>query len=221
MNERLLSHQRLRTLMYVGLTLMLAGYFLTWLPGPAAGLKIIGIELGEWIKFLGVGSSRDLFYLPPIAIGLLLALMTADWPNNRWQTWVMRGLAIAVSLLAFPAFAAITTEPQSEWLMRVILIGLVLLTVVISSLAFRSPRILALIHPVMVMIALVGAFLPVWQYLMIRPAVVDIMNRSIGFGPGLWANLFGGILVAISIAQGMWMERRRQKKAADLYNTAA
>jgi hypothetical protein len=45
--------------------------------------------------------------------------------------------------------------------------------------------------------------------LMIRPAVVDIMNRSIGFGPGLWANLFGGILVAISIAQGMWMERRR------------
>jgi chromate transport protein ChrA len=207
--------------MYVGLTLMLAGYFLTWLPGPAAGLKIIGLELGEWIKFLGVGSRRDLFYLPPIVIGLLLALMTADWPNNRWQTWVMRGLAIAVSLLAFPAIAAIITEPQSEWLLRVILISLVILTVVISSLAFRSPHIQALIRPVMFMIALIGAFLPVWQYLMIRPVVMDIMNRSIGFGPGVWANLFGGILVSVSIASGMWTERRRQKKAADLYNSAA
>ncbi|MCZ7666136.1 MAG: hypothetical protein M5U34_02255 [Chloroflexi bacterium] len=30
--------------------------------GPAAGLSFLGVEMGKWIKFLGVGAIRDLFY---------------------------------------------------------------------------------------------------------------------------------------------------------------
>ena len=105
-----------RILLFAGLTAVFVGYFAVWLPGPAAGLRLIGLELGEWIKFLGVGQSRDLFYAPPILLGLIMVLLTAGWDNRRWQTWLFRLLAIGVSLLAFPAVAAITTEPRSEWL---------------------------------------------------------------------------------------------------------
>ena len=40
-------------------TVILVGYLVVWLPGPAAGLQFIGVELGEWIKFLGVGRKHD------------------------------------------------------------------------------------------------------------------------------------------------------------------
>ncbi len=82
------------TPVFLGLTAILVGYFLVWLPGPSAGLRLIGIELGEWIKFLGVGSRRDLFYLPPIVVGLVLGLVAATWPNDRPQTWLARALAV-------------------------------------------------------------------------------------------------------------------------------
>ena len=81
-------------LLFLGLTAILAGYFMVWLPGPSAGLQLIGIEVGEWIKFLGIGAGRNWFYLPPIVIGLTLALLAATWPNGRIQTWMARGLAV-------------------------------------------------------------------------------------------------------------------------------
>jgi hypothetical protein len=220
MKDPYFSKHRLHTLRYVGLTLMLAGYFAVWLPGPSAGLTIIGLELGEWIKFLGVGSRRDLFYVPPIAIGLLLALITADWPNHRWQTWGMRCLAIGVSMLAFPAIAAITLEPRSEWLVRVISIGLVIQTVVLSSVVYRSPRTMPAIRRVMLLIALLGVWLPTGQYLAIRPVVMEIMHQPVGFGPGLLANLLGGSIVAVSMAAELWNDRNKQK-AAVFYDSAA
>ena len=40
-------------LLALGLTAIFIGYFLVWLPGPGAGLSLIGVEVGEWIKFLG------------------------------------------------------------------------------------------------------------------------------------------------------------------------
>ena len=83
---------RLNTL-FLGLTAMFVGYFLTWLPGPAAGLQIIGLEMGEGIKFLGVGGGRNWFYLPPIARGAIVALLAAMLPNDDWRTWLARFLA--------------------------------------------------------------------------------------------------------------------------------
>lgn len=185
-----------RNLLFVGLTAILTGYFLIWLPGPSAGLQIIGIELGEWIKFLGIGPQRNWFYLPPIVAGFSIALLTATWPNNRPQTWVARGLAIVVALLAFPAIAAIQLEPRSEWLARllaIVLVGVVALTGAWWGGRSSGRRWIWLF---MGCLALIGAILPMMQFLAIRPIVAEALRRPVGVGLGVWLNMVGAVLIA-------------------------
>ena len=186
------------TLLFLGLTAVFVGYLTTWLPGPVAGLQFIGVEMGEWVKFLGVGQSRNLFYLPPITLGLMIALLTAGWPNGRWQTWAMRGLAVAVSLLAFPALEAIRDEPASEWRLRLQLIGLVIAVALAvgagrrhwqTSLAWLPWLLLALL-------GVAGAALPIWVYQSVRPVVSRAVGLPVGIGLGVWLNGGGHLLVA-------------------------
>jgi hypothetical protein len=182
-------------LLALGLTAIFVGYFLVWLPGPGAGLSLIGVELGEWIKFLGVGPRRDWFYAPPIVLGLLLALWTATWPNRRARTWLARGLAVAVALPAFPAVAAITTEPRSEWLLRLALIGGVAVVAVLAALPARRGA-AAWVWAVMAVVAIAGAVGPTWQYLAVRPVVATALRQPVAIGAGVWLNALGCVLVA-------------------------
>jgi hypothetical protein len=189
------------TLFSLAATAILLAYFLPWLPHPAVGLRLIGLEMGEWVKFLPqvqsgeVAADRNLFYLPPITLGLMLALWTVEWPNGRWQTWLMRGLAVAVSLLAFPALEAIRDEPSSEWLLRLLLIGGVVLVAGLSGLGGRLPS--ALPWLLIMLLALLGAVLPTWAYLAVRPIIADWLRAPIGIGPGVWLNLMGHLGVGV------------------------
>ena len=183
-----------RDLLALGLTAIFVGYFLVWLPGPGAGLSLIGVELGEWIKFLGFGPRRDWFYAPPIVLGLLLALWTATWPSSR-RTWLARGLAVAMALLAFPAVAAITAEPRSEWLLRLAAIGMVAIVAVMVALPVAR-RGSGWVWVAMAVIALIGAAGPTWQYLAARQVMAAALRQPVGIGPGVWLNALGCLLVA-------------------------
>jgi hypothetical protein len=205
-----MSARRLN-LFFLALATVFVGYFLVWLPGPGAGLQLIGIELGEWIKFLGVGPRRVLFYLPPIALGLLLALLAGTWPNDRPRTWLARLLAVAVALLAFPAVAAIQAEPASEWLARLLLIGLVIVVAAAGALLARRSEAHAFLWLLMAGVAFLGALLPTWQYLAIRPVVEGIMRRPPAVGPGVWLNAAGFALAAI-LCLAQWMADRQTKR---------
>jgi len=185
---------RLNTL-FLGLTAMFVGYFLTWLPGPAAGLQIIGLEMGEWIKFLGVGGGRNWFYLPPIAIGAIVALLAAMWPNDDWRTWLARFLAIAIALLAFPAIAAIQMEPRSEWLARLIAIGLVVIIAIGGSLIKHRDSATWWAWLTIAVFAFLGGLLPTTQYFLVRPVVEGILKQNLSIGIGIWLNLAGVLLV--------------------------
>ncbi len=206
---------RRRTLFLLGLTAIFVAYFLVWLPGPGAGLQLIGIEIGEWIKFLGVGALRNLFYLPPIVLGLCIALWAAGWPNNRPQTWLARGLAVSVALLAFPAVAAIQLEPPGEWAWRLGMIGLVAAVAAAGVLLARRATPPAWLWLLLAAVAAVGAVLPTWAYLSVLPVVREIMRRPVGIGPGVWLNAAGALLVMV-VAVAEWSDARRaaQKSAA-------
>jgi hypothetical protein len=195
-----------RLILHAGLTAVLLAYFLPWLPHPAAGLRFIGLEMGEWVKFLPlvqagqIRAGRDLFYLPPITLGLLLALLTSHWPNNRWQTWAMRGLAVLVSLLAFPAIEAIRLETPDNYLPRLQLIGLVGLVALLSSLGRRLP--LRLTWLLLLVTAVIGAILPTWAFLAMRPAIEQVILIQPGIGPGVWLNLAGHLTVTAVLVYG-------------------
>lgn len=195
--------QRAETLLSLGLTAVFVGYLAVWLPGPAAGLQFIGVEMGEWVKFLGVGQNRNFFYLPPITLGLMMVWLSAGWRNGRWQTWTMRGLAAAASLLAFPALEAIRDEATSEWLLRLQFIGLVMVMALVVGAGGRHWRMSLAWLPwlLLALLGLTGALLPTWVYLSVRPIVSRAVGLPVGIGFGVWLNAGGHLLVA---AVSLW-----------------
>ena len=184
-------------LLFVGLTLALVGYLMIWLAGPSAGLQFIGVELGEWREFLGVGSGRNWCYLPPIGMGLVIALMTFGWSNRYPGTWIARGLAIAVAMLSFPAIASIQLEPASEWVGRVAAIGIVV--VVAASIGVFTGRREASIWlwAVIAGVSLTGVIIPTAQFMAIRPIVEVALRQPVGIGSGVWLNAMGLLIIAL------------------------
>jgi hypothetical protein len=193
--------RRIYPLLWAAFTLILAGYFMVWLPQPVVGLSFIGLEMGEWVKFLpavqaGEMPDRNFFYLPPFLLALMMIVWTAGWPNGRWQTWAMRGLAFVVSLLVFPALEAIRFEPASEWLLRLGWIGLVGVSAVLAGslgrLGQRGPVVILLL------LALIGLVLPTWAYVEMRPVIAELFRTDVGVGPGLVLHIGGNLLVMVA-----------------------
>ncbi len=195
-----------QSLLPVGFTAVFIAYLTVWLPGPAAGLSFIGVEMGEWIKFMGMGPTRNWFYLPPISLGLMLVLWTVGWPNGRWQTWLMRGMAVLISWLSFPAIEDITGSVAHEYWPRVWAIILVVVVAGVSGLSGQRPRVVRLKWLLMMGLGVAGIVLPTWVYGQARTAVSDVLGLPIGYGWGVWLNGVGHLLI---IAVAVWQMRLR------------
>jgi hypothetical protein len=199
-----------QTLFIASLTAVFIGYFTVWLPGPAAGLQFIGFEIGEWIKFLGVGMGRNWFYLPPITLGLILVITPLTWPKGRWQNWLMRALGTAVSLLAFPAIEAIQREPGSEWQLRLVSIAVVFGVGLFTGLIDRFPMVDSLPWWLIGFLGILGAIMPFWLYLTVRPIVSQSLGLPVGIGLGVWLNGAGHLgITAVAYANVRAKDRIR------------
>ncbi len=179
-------------LFLLSFTAIFIGYLMVWLPGPSAGLQFLGIEMGEWTKFFGLGAKRNWFYLPPLTLALMLLFFTAGWENGRIQTWLFRGVAVAVSLLAFPALEDLRTG-EGVYLFRVAGIGLV---VVVAGLLLlfggqKRPWLPRLGWGLMALAGLVGLVWPTLIYGEVRPFASELIGVTLGYGPGFWLNLVG------------------------------
>lgn len=208
------------TLLKLGFSAILLAYLLVWLPQPIVGLSFIGLELGEWVKFLPqvrsgeIAANRNLFYIPPISLSLMMILWTASWPNRRWRTWLMRGLALLVAFLAFPAIEAIRDEPVDQWLLRISLIGGVVIVALFIPLLGHLPerKIELLSWSGICLLALVGLVLPTWAYLSFKPVISDLIGQNIGIGPGVWLNIGGNLAVVLSALYFLGLWRRPDKQ---------
>ncbi|MGB3716350.1 MAG: hypothetical protein WA996_18155 [Candidatus Promineifilaceae bacterium] len=202
----------IQLILKVGFTSILLGYFLVWLPHQAVGLSLIGLEMGEWTKFLPKVQQDQyfldhiLFYLPPITLSLMLVVWTIGWPNDRWKTWAMRGLAVVISLLAFPPIESLRFEDSDQWLARLLLVILVAVSAVLSSQATRlSRRWVQIIEwSLFAVLGSLGASLPLWTFLVLRPEISAIFGDSVGIGPGLWLNTIGHLIVAGAGVYGLY-----------------
>lgn len=208
--------RRTESLTWAGFTLILLGYLMVWLPNPAAGLALTGLELGEWIKFLpevqsGAAGPRELFYVPPVTLGLMMVVVTCSWPNRRWQTWGMRGLGLAVSWLAFPAIEALRFEGISQWGLRVAGIGLVAAASGGAAWVSRRRPTSRLPRWLIMALALSGALLPLWLFFPIRDMVSNILGMPLGIGPGIWFHVLGHLLVVGGVWGSLWAERKGER----------
>lgn len=186
-----------------GITAVFLGYLSVWIPGPAAGLQFIGVEVAEWLKFLGVGPIRNVFYLPPITLGAILVLFSTGWSNRRWQSWVWRMIGLLISLLSFPALEDITGAAQAEYFPRIWLIGFVfLLAALVTGFGFFQPRPFLIRFSLLLIaiLGIVGAIYPTWLYNQVRPTIGLVIGESIGVGFGVWLNGIGhGALTAVAL----------------------
>lgn len=189
-----MTKPKTQTLFLLSFTAIFIGYLMVWLPGPSAGLQLLGIEMGEWTKFFGLGVKRYWFYLPPITLALMLLFFTVGWDNGRFQTWLFRGVAVAVSLLAFPALEDLKeAATRSEYLSRVVAIGLVVM--VAGMLTFfrgqKRPWLQTAGWALMAVAGLVGLIWPTLIYWEVRPYASELIGVTLGYGPGFWLNLLG------------------------------
>ena len=86
------------------------GYFGPWIPHRAAGLVIVGLDLGELVKFLypvqqgDIALWREGFYLPLVAVSVALSLF--GWRRALGYPLVARlglfGVATAAALNLLP-----------------------------------------------------------------------------------------------------------------------
>ncbi len=183
-----------QTLLFLALTAVLVAYFLIWLPGPSAGLQLMGLETGEWVKFMGMGTRRNLFYLPPITLALTMQLTAGFWDNGRYQTWIMRAAAIAVSLLAFPAIEDMMGASRAEYMSRLAAVFFVGGMGIVSAFASRHREAAwtgRLLLGGMALLGAAGFYLPLSAYVEVRPVVAAWMGMPIGIGIGVWLNSVG------------------------------
>ncbi|MBK8051321.1 MAG: hypothetical protein IPK16_32015 [Anaerolineales bacterium] len=201
----------LRWLLPMAGLVSLIGYWGSWVAHPVAGLAILGLDLGEYVKFLPSIRSgqiqlwREGFYLPLVAVSLAFSLF-AYRPELRYPRW-LRLLFLAVAIVAAlnllpPAWtpARMMTDEFQQQALAILLC--------LTAVAF-SP-VLALWKAVVTgaliaLLSLVAVIVPVWQFFRVLPGISILYNHALSWGwgvgvmgMGLLALTAGGVLLTIS-----------------------
>jgi len=198
----------IRHFILVGIILALVGYWGPWVDHEAAALVLSGLDMADFVKLLpGVRAGtervvRELFYLPPLAAALCLALLALSpsplWRGEGFPRWVRAIMLIVAVLLAlvvlppYPFVLRAVWSPELRW--QFIASVLCLLLITVCGLCRRPSASLA--AWLMVALALAGAILPLWQFFSIRDALDRVYGQPIRIGWGLWLTAAGFLIVA-------------------------
>jgi len=216
-NPRSLFSLRKQIVLILGLALAIVGYFGPWVDHKTAALVLTGQDMGEFVKFLPevragtVPMIREFFYLPPFAAALCLILLMAS-KRLAYPLVVRAVMLLAVLGLAWAMLPPVWT-PQllltAEFRKQTVAIAFCLLLLIVHPvLRYLPPRRCpepvacpehsrreGLMAVSMMVLALLGAVPPLWQFFSIREA----MNRAYGWpvqvGWGLWVTVLGFLIV--------------------------
>jgi hypothetical protein len=176
------------------------GCFGPWIAHETAALTLTGVDMGEFVKFLPIGESvslvRQLFYLPPLAVTVTIALLVGSYRLRL--PWLLRLLllllAVPVSLQLLPPAWSPSSLLTAEFrLQTVALAGCWLLLASFWLLGRLPPR---LSGAVSAALALAAVILPTWQFLAIKPAIDSLYGSPPAMGWGFFACLTGLVAVA-------------------------
>jgi hypothetical protein len=223
-----------QVVLILGLALAIVGYFGPWVDHKTAALVLTGQDMGEFVKFLPevrAGTApmiREFFYLPPFAAALGLILLMAS-KRLAYPLVVRAVMLLAVLGLTWAMLPPVWT-PQllitAEFRKQTVAIAFCLLLLIIHPvLRYLPPRrclehsrregltAMALRHAqdtAMMVLALLGAGPPLWQFFSIREAVNRAYGWPVQVGWGLWATALGFLIViagAVSLfgTDGHWL----------------
>ncbi len=187
--------------------LALVGYFGPWIPHRAAGLVVIGLDLGELVKFLypvqqgDIGLWREGFYLPLVAVSVALSLFA--WRREVGYPLVARlgmfGVATVATLnLLPPAWTpGLLLTPEFR-LQTGAMAGCLALALLMPIAALLPTRVAGAIVLGLTVAAL---YFPLAQFQWILPALANLYNQPLVPGWGPW------VMGAGEIGIGYWVLR--------------
>ena len=205
-------------LLPLGALIAFWGYVGPWVDHRVAGLAILGLDLGEYVKFLpavraGTTSLwREGFYLPLIAISLTLSLCT--WrPDLRWPPadtrspahpltrsvfrWLLVALQVIGSIAAALNLLPPAWTPQRmttpEFQQQAAALLLCLIAVAFGPFLALLPR--RLTGALLLLLCLPAAVVPVQQFLAVLPEIAGLYNHPLTPGWGMYVMLFGLLLL--------------------------
>jgi hypothetical protein len=177
------------------------GYFGPWVPHRAAGLVILGLDLGEYVKFLPevaagqIAIRRELFYLPLVAASLSASLLAGRQGLPRWSRALLALVAIPLALAMLPPAWSPTTLTLPEFRLQVIAIVVCLGMVPAVVLTRYLPN--RLVLGLIALLALAAAIWPAWGLRQVLPAIAALYRQPLVPGWGFWAALAGQLAVAV------------------------
>lgn len=179
--------------------LVLIGFFGPWVGHRTAALTVTGYEMSEFAKFFpqvqgGLVPVRRALFVTP----LLAALITLALVVYRSGTHSRLRLA-GTAFMALPALAVLPPHQsilEPGYRSQLILVALGMLLTAATALTGRLPqRVRAVLFLV---VALVGAVPPLWQYVLLRPLIAELYAASVLLGWGLVVCMIGFLLLVSS-----------------------
>lgn len=183
--------------------LTLVGFWGPWVDHPVAGLAILGIDLGEYVKFLPQVRAGELvlwregFYLPLVAASLALSLCVFR-AEFRYPWWVrvpmLAGAVVAALNLLPPAWTPqrmLTPEFQQQTLA----IGLCLAAMAFSPFLALLPA--RLTGGLILVLSLPALAIPVEQFARVLPGIGVLYNHPLMPGWGMIVLMIGLATLAV------------------------
>ncbi len=205
-------------ILLLGLFLLTLGYWGPWVWANAAGLRILGLDLAEYVKFVAevrsgqIRLQREVFYLPLLALSLSLSLL-AQRPEFRLPAglrWLLNLLAIPAALALLPPAWTPGLLRTPEFVKQTAAIGLcVALALLAWPLLRRLPAPAATI--LVALLAAAAIVLPIAAFQQLRPALDAIYGRPITTGRGPALTALGLTLIALAPLTAIYRSREKQR----------
>ncbi len=174
-----------RLLLPLGWLAASIGVYGPWIAHSTAALTLSGVDMGEFVKFLpDLTAIRQLFYLPPFAVVVSVALLIGSRRLGYPRLVQVLGLVLAalVSLQLLPPAWSPSSLLTTEFLLQTIVLGICWLLLAGFWLLGRLPVWVAGSLSAVVSLAALG--LTTWQFLAAKPAINEVYGTApmVGWG---------------------------------------
>ena len=194
----------MRWLLPLGIVAALVGYLGPWVDHPVAGLAILGLDLGEYVKFLtavrsgAVSLWREGYYLPLVAVSLTCSL--SAFRREFGYHWTLRAFLLGIAVVAALNLLPPAWTPQRmltpEFQQQTLALGACLLAMLFSPFLALLPRWLT--AATIVLLCVAALVIPAWQFAQVLPGIAGLYSQPLTPGWGLYLMAIGLLTVIVA-----------------------